>query len=111
MPLKAKWYPFNDDVIDLAPKESGAYELGYRDTVVYIGSAESSIQSRLRSHRKAKRFMKVTQFRFKKTSSYEARALETKLCVEFIKKHGKRPRLQERCPKEAESFIDKLLYR
>jgi hypothetical protein len=112
MPLTGKWYPFKDNVVDLAPEQSGAYELGYKDVVVYIGSSESSIRSRLCEHRKAKRFSRVTDFRFRKTSPYEARALETKLCVEFVKRNGKRPRLQKRCCQEAESLISvsRLLY-
>lgn len=110
MPIRAKWQPFKDEVVELAPKEPGAYELGYRDVVVYIGSSESSIQSRLRQHRKRKTFMKVTHFRFQRTSSHEAHALENKVCVEFVKKNGEPPRLQERMPKEAKSLAKRFLY-
>ncbi|MBA7585212.1 hypothetical protein ES708_27183 [subsurface metagenome] len=110
MPLTNVWRPFKDETIELTPKEPGAYELGYRDAVVYIGSSESSIQSRLRQHRKRKTFMKVTHFRFRRTSSHEARALEDKLCTEFVKKNGKPPRLQERMPKEPNSLAKRFLY-
>jgi hypothetical protein len=110
MPLTGKWYPFKDEVVVTAPEESGAYELGYRGIVVYIGSSESSIRSRLRQHRKAKRFAKVTDFRFRRTAFHKARALENKLCMEFIKKHGEPPRLQERIPKEPKSLARRFIY-
>ena len=110
MPIGAKWYPFKDDNVELAPRQSGAYELGYRDTVVYIGSSTSSIQSRLHEHRKQKRFMKVTHFRFRKTKPDEARASEIKLCKEFEKENGKRPRLQKVTLKEDKSSIDKYYW-
>ena len=112
MPLGTKWRPFKDDVVDLTPETAGAYELGYArtDTVVYIGSSETSIRSRLRDHRKRTRFMKVTHFRFRKTDSDGARNLEVRLCKAFLKAHGKPPRLQDRMPRELKSFIDKLLF-
>lgn len=112
MPIGTKWRPFKDDVVDLTPEKSGAYELGYArtDTVVYIGSSETSIRSRLRSHRKRKRFMKVTHFRFRLTDPDEARNLEVRLCQTFLKAHGKLPRLQERIPRELKSFVEKLLF-
>lgn len=105
MPIKAKWHPFKDNVVDLAPEKSGVYELGYGETVVYIGSAETSIQSRLRSHKKMKKFMKVTQFRFRKTVSKDACSTEAKLCKDFMKTHkGSLPRLQGRAPKIQKPF-------
>jgi hypothetical protein len=112
MPLGTQWRPFTKDVVDLTPEVPGAYELGYAksNTVVYIGSSEASIRSRLRSHRKRSRFMKVTHFRFRKTASDEARNLEVRLCKAFLKEHRKPPRLQDRMPREVKSFIDKLLH-
>lgn len=107
MPIKAKWHPFKDNVVDLAPEKSGVYELGYGETVVYIGSAATSIQARLRSHRKMKKFMKVTHFRFMRTESEDARPTEAKLCNDFMKKNnGKLPRLQGRAPKIRKSIWD-----
>jgi hypothetical protein len=99
MSIRAKWHPFKDNVVDLAPEKAGVYELGYGETVVYIGSAVTSIQARLRSHRKMKKFMKVTSFRFMRTASEDARSTEAKLCKEFVKRNGKLPRLQGRAPK------------
>lgn len=106
MPLRTKWRPFKDEVVELVPKEPGAYELGYRDTVVYIGSSNNSIQSRLHSHRKAKRFMKVTHFRFKVVEwASDAIELEKKLSKEYKKSHnGKPPRLQVRAPDKETSI-------
>jgi hypothetical protein len=105
VPIKAKWHPFKDNVVDLAPEHAGVYELGYGETVVYIGSAVTSIQDRLRSHKKMKKFMKVTQFRFKRTTSEDARSVEAKLCKDFMKAHkGNLPRLQERAPKVQKPF-------
>jgi len=110
MPRMSKWYSFKSEQVDLAPEKAGAYQLAYKDVVVYIGSAESSIRSRLREHRKRKTFMKVTHFRFCKTDSEEARATEAKLCKEFVRKNGKLPRLQKAAPKDTRSYIDRLIY-
>ncbi len=66
MPLTGRLRPFNDDTAKKAPSEAGAYELLYKDTVVYIGSSSTSIRPRMCSHRKRKDFMKVTGFRCKK---------------------------------------------
>ena len=112
MPLGTQWRPFKNDVVDSVPEVPGAYELGYAssNTVVYIGSSETSLRSRLRSHRKRSRFMKVTHFRFRKTASDEARNLEVKLCKAFLKAHRKPPRLQDRMPREVKSFVEQLLF-
>jgi len=110
MPIGAKWYPFKDDNVELAPRQPGVYELGYLDTVVYIGSSKSSIQSRLHEHKKQKRFMKVTHFRYRKTEPDKARVLEMKLCEEFEKKNGKLPRLQKVAPKDHRSASDKYFW-
>ena len=108
MPIKAKWRPFKDEVVELVPTKPGVYELGYGEIVVYIGSSDNSLQSRLRSHRKRKTFMKVTHFRFKELEwSTDARDLEKKLCEEFRQKNkGELPRLQERAPTKKSSIFD-----
>lgn len=104
----SKWFSWGEEQISLAPEKSGAYELAYKDTIVYIGSAETSIKSRLCSHRKRKSFMKVTHFRFQLVEwSTDARKLEAKLCEEFKKNNGgKLPRLQGRAPKLKKSIWD-----
>jgi len=99
MPRMSKWYGFKSEQADLAPEKAGVYQLAYKDVVVYIESSTSSIRSRLRQHKERKTFVKVTHFCFCKTDPEEARALEIKLCKEFEKVNGKRPRLQERAPR------------
>jgi len=86
----------------LSPEKPGAYQLAYKDVIVYIGKAENSIKARLHAHRKRKTFMRVTHFCFIRTDrASEARDLERKLCEQFMKKnHGKLPRLMERKPPE-----------
>jgi Uri superfamily endonuclease len=101
MPLtRNRLRTFDDDTAKKAPTEPGAYELLFKGTVVYIGSSETSIQSRIREHRKRKTFMHVTDFRYKKVEwADEARDLEAKLCRMFKKQNGgNRPRLQQRTP-------------
>ena len=100
MPIRNKLRPFTDDSAKISPNEPGAYELLYKDTVVYIGSSGNSIRQRMCAHRKRKKFNKVTSFRCKVVVwSDEAIDLETKLCASFKRKNkGNRPRLQERTP-------------
>ena len=91
-------FSWKDEQVKLAPKKPGAYVLEYNGTIVYIGSAESSIHSRLCSHKKAARFLKVTHFRFKEVEwKSEAREEEHKLTEAFKKKNGgKLPRIQQK---------------
>ena len=105
MPLTGKLRPFNDDTAKMAPKEPGAYELLYNDTVVYIGSSSVSIQSRIREHRKRKKLAKVTHFRYRVVEwEDEAIDIEVKLCKAFKKTNGGKPRLQERTPVNRDLF-------
>jgi len=101
-------YLFKDDLVSLAPKNSGVYKLLYKGEVVYIGSSKTSLRSRLSSHRKRKSFMKVTHFLFREANETKAFNLEVRLCREFYKQHGKLPRLQKLAPK---SEIDIFGYR
>ena len=99
MPLTGKLRPFNDDTAKKAPSEPRAYELLYKDTVVYIGSSSASIRSRICAHRKRKTFAKVTEFRYRIVEwEDEAIDIETKLCKAFKKANGGKPRLQQRTP-------------
>jgi len=105
MPLTNKLHPFNDDTAKKSPDEPGAYELLYKDTVVYIGSSSVSICSRILAHRQRKRFMKVTYFRYRIVEwGDEAIDVEVKLCQNFKKKNGDKPRLQERTPANRSIF-------
>lgn len=96
MPIKAKWYSF--DHANLAPKEPGVYEIGYESngTVVYIGKSGTSIHSRLTLHTKRKDIGNATHFRFRKTR--DAETAERKLILEYVKKHGRRPRFNKNTP-------------
>ncbi len=106
MSLTGRLRPFDNDTAKVAPKESGAYELLYKDTVVYIGSSGTSIQSRIREHRKRKKLAKVTHFRYRVVEwEDDAIELEAKLCKAFKKANGgKRPRLQDRTPVNRDLF-------
>ncbi len=106
MPIKAIWRPFTLETIDLAPKEAGVYELGYKSNslVVYIGSSKTSIRSRLLWHTQRKAFDGITHFRFRKTDSDTATKAERKLCIEYAKKHGKKPKLNKNIPPNDDPF-------
>jgi hypothetical protein len=105
MPIRNKLHSFTDAEAKLVPKEAGAYELLYKDTVVYIGSSSTSIFQRINSHRKIKRFGKVTHFRYKLVEwSSDAIKLEADLCRKFKKANGSRPRLQMRTPTNQSIF-------
>ena len=106
MPLtRNKLHPFIDDTAKKVPSEPGAYELLYKDTVVYIGSSSASIRSRICLHRKRKKFMHVTSFRYRKVEwGEDAIFLEAKLCRTFKKANGDKPRLQERTPTNRDIF-------
>ena len=106
MPLtSSRLHPFDDATAKAAPEKAGAYELLYKGTVVYIGSSERSIRSRIWLHRKNKHFMKVTHFRHRKVEwEQDAIELEAKLCKTFKKANGDRPRLQQRTPTNRSIF-------
>jgi hypothetical protein len=108
MPINRVWRPFTDVAVDCVPEEAGVYELGSARTggVVYIGSSETSVRSRLRSHRKMARFQRTTHFRFMRIEwPNSAENKEAQLCDSFKKKHkGKLPRLQERGPAKTTSI-------
>lgn len=96
MPIKARWYSFND--ANLAPAEAGVYEVGYASNgmVVYIGKSGTSIKSRLVLHTKRKDLGDATHFRFRKVR--DAEAAERKLILEYVKKYDRRPRFNKNLP-------------
>jgi len=105
MPLTGKLRAFNDEVAKKSPNEPGAYELLYKDSIVYIGSSSVSIRSRILAHRQRKKFMKITYFRYRIVEwGDEAIDVEAKLCQNFKKKNGNKPRLQERTPANRSIF-------
>lgn len=100
MPLiRNKLHPFDDNTAKKSPSEAGAYELLFKDTVVYIGSSSVSIKQRICAHRKSKKLAKVTHFRYRLVEwEDEAIELEGKLCKAFKKANDGKPRLQLRTP-------------
>ena len=103
MPFSS-WHPFTRIEIDKAPICKGVYELSdAKGEIVYIGSSEKSIQSRLATHKTKTKFMKVKMFHFMRVGEDRlwttAKHIERSLCAKFYKKHGSLPRLQERAPK------------
>ena len=104
MPM-SRWYDFNEHV-GLAPESPGVYELGdAKQVTVYIGKSTDSIKSRLLSHRKMKRFMKVKYYRFRKVEyPSDATKLEYQLYTAYKKSHnGKPPRLNTSTPPKPQS--------
>jgi hypothetical protein len=97
MPIKSEWIPFSDKVLKaLSLTETGVYELGRRNQVVYIG--QGIIRKRLLSHIEKKKFSIVTHFRKRRTSPDEAPRAERKLTQEHIKLYGKKPILNKNLP-------------
>lgn len=96
MPIKAKWYNFNQATI--APEVPGVYEIGYESNglVVYIGKSGTSIRTRLVLHTKRKDMGNATHFRFRKTN--DAEVAERKLLLEYKKQYGKYPRFNKNLP-------------
>ena len=99
-----KPYPFTKTEVENAPSFKGVYQLhDAKGEVVYIGSSEGSIRSRLVTHKGKTRFMRVKTFRYMRVGDNvwgtTAKHIERKLCEAFRKKHGDLPRLQERSPK------------
>lgn len=105
MPIRNSWWSFTIDCIRRVPEEAGVYELGNsKQDVVYIGSSTSSIQSRLRSHKKAKKCIRVKYFRYRRLKWGEnAKEEEEKLNKSHKRIHGKPPTLVEKSPKNAGS--------
>lgn len=112
MPIKAKWIPFKKEVIEaLSPTETGVYEIGTArgNVVSYIGRSETSIRSRLLSHKEKVAFVACTQFRKRKTHPDDAAKAEAKLLSDFKKKHGRYPKLNKNKPPEQDWF-KKLIF-
>ena len=100
----SNWHPFTKVEIAKAPTYKGVYELcDAKGEIVYIGSSETSVLSRLVAHKKETRFMEVKQFHFMRVSDDRlwttAKHIERSLCAKFRKEHGRLPRFQKRSPK------------
>ncbi len=97
-------HPFTKVEVANAPNRKGVYQLYYASgEVVYIGSSEGSIRSRLETHKSKTKFMRVKTFRCMRVGEdiwgTTAKHIERRLCKKFYKQHGRLPRLQERSPK------------
>jgi hypothetical protein len=99
------------NVKSLSLTESGVYELGYKKTneVIYIGKSETSIRARLLDHIEKKKFSGITHFRKRRTSPQEAPRAEKRLLIGFVKKYGKRPKLNKIIPSERD-WLDKYIW-
>ena len=100
----SKSYQFTKVEIDNAPNCKGVYQLyDAKGEIVYIGSSEGSIRSRLKTHKGKIKFMKVKAFCWMRVRDNmfgtAARHVERSLCAKCYKQHGRLPRLQERSPK------------
>lgn len=100
----SKSRPFTKVEVENAPACKGVYQLYYASgEVVYIGSSESSIRSRLKEHKSKTKFMRVKAFRCMRVGDdiwgTTAMHVERSLCNKFYKQYGRLPRLQERSPK------------
>ena len=103
MPFSS-WYQFGKEEVASAPVCKGVYQLcDAKGEVVYIGSSEVSIRSRLVTHKGKTKFMKVKHFCFMRVGEDRlwttAKHIERSLCAKFYKEYGRLPRLQERAPK------------
>jgi hypothetical protein len=98
MPIKAKWMPFTKLVIEGLPmNESGVYEVGkgIGNVVLYIGKSETSIRSRLLTHKEKTKFRGCTHFRFRRRDPDLVRRAEEILLEDYRKKHDKYPPLNK----------------
>ena len=109
-------YPFTKAEVNNSPTDKGVYELfDAKGEVVYIGSSEKSIRSRLLIHKSKTKFMKVKAFRFMRVSDDRmwttAKHIERSLCTNYYLQHGCLPRLQKRAPKHVDmiDWISKYL--
>jgi len=96
-------HPFIKTEIEKVPKHKGVYQLYYADgEIVYIGSSEDDIPSRLREHKSKTKFIRVKAFSYMRVSTSmwapSAKHTERKLCKAFRKKYGRLPHLQQRSP-------------
>jgi len=107
MPIKAKWIPFQKEIIEaLSLGEAGVYEIGRArgNVVLYIGKSDKSMRSRLLNHKEKVAFATCTHFRKRKTQPDDAARAERKLLADFHKTHGEYPKLNKIKPPRRPSF-------
>ena len=108
----SRWQPFTKVETEKAPTCKGVYQIcDAKGEIVYIGSSEKSIRSRLVSHKAKAKFIRAKMFRFMRVGEDRlwttAKHIERSYCKAFYKKHGRLPRYQERAPKNI-SLLDWL---
>ncbi len=100
----SNWHPFTKSETEKAPAYKGVYQIcDANNEIVYIGSSETSIRSRLITHKTKTKFMRAKMFRHMRVGEDRlwttAKHIERSLCKKFYKEHNKLPRYQERSPK------------
>ena len=104
-----KWRPFTESETKNTPACKGVYQIcDARHEVVYIGSSEKSIRSRLITHKAKAKFIPAKWFRFMRVGEDRlwttAEHIERSLCKKFYKEHGRLPLFQERSPKNIDDL-------
>lgn len=98
-PMNGESHPFTKKNVDASPERPGVYELSQNGTVIYYGSSESSIRSRLQRHQNGTEgacTKAATTYRRVVTTAREARPLEKQLLDAFKRRNGKFPRCNEK---------------
>ena len=99
MTINGDKHPFTDENFSNSPDKPGVYQLYDGNTVIYIGKATVSIQSRLRSHKSGDEgscTKGASHYKREVTSSPTAR--ERELLQEYKDSYGKLPRCNDVMP-------------
>jgi len=97
----AEWRASTQGNVDKAPTGPGVYELAQAGEVIYVGSSESSLRSRLQSHQSGTEgacTKAATQYRRQVTASDRARGRERELLTAYKAAHGRLPKCNASIP-------------
>ncbi len=104
----SNWHPFTKSETEKAPAYKGVYQIcDANNEIVYIGSSETSIRSRLITHKAKTKFIRAKMFRYMRVSEDRwatAEHIERSLCKKFYKEYGRLPRYQKRSPKNIDDL-------
>ena len=105
----SNWHPFTMSEINNAPDCKGVYQICVaRNEIVYIGSSEKSIRSRLLTHKAKALFIPAKKFRYMRVGEDRlwttAKHIERDYCNKYEKKHGEKPLFQQRSPKNIDDL-------
>ena len=105
----SKWYPFTKSETERAPICKGVYQIcDAKKEIVYIGSSEESIRSRLITHKAKAKFIRAKMFCYMRVGEDRlwttAKHIERSLCKKFYKEYGRLPRYQKRSPKNIDDL-------